>query len=95
MVSCPHCKQRCNPMGLILVTKWTPYKCPKCNGKSKFYSDSSSMLGGICGAGGYFLYSYLFSTFDHPSYINVSLFILTMGVSITLILSLFFTLKPD
>lgn len=95
MTNCPHCKKRCNPMRFLLVTKWTPYKCPNCKGKSQFSTYSASVLGGIIGFLSYFLYTYLFSTFDNPWYLNFFITVLPLTSIAILLQWLFFELKAE
>lgn len=60
MTTCPHCSAQCNPLKFLKVTKWTPYVCDKCTGKSDFPQKENIILGVVTGII-FFILAYLLS----------------------------------
>ncbi len=93
MTTCPHCNKTCNPIRFIWVSRWTPYKCHHCKGKSQFSGYSSGILGGLFGLLGYAVYTFLSSTFDNSLYLNLCITILPLTSIAILLQWLFFKLE--
>jgi hypothetical protein len=51
--NCPHCGKPASPLGLLVYTKWTGYRCSGCHKKSRFdarATASAGWLGVLVGA---------------------------------------------
>ena len=47
MTRCPYCKALSNPLRFVTYSRWSPYECRKCGGRSKFNTRAITVLGGV------------------------------------------------
>ena len=98
MTRCPYCQHICNPLRLMIITKWTPYSCAKCDNKSDFSMKTNKIIGSLsvtAAAGlGYPDFYFFLSQNAQPWYIELATFMLVFVAIMTFVKGFFLKLYP-
>ena len=91
MKTCPH---RCAPLNFLrvmIMNRWTPYRCPKCKGEAVVPMWQLMLLGGLGGGSGAIVMTELIPRFGVLSF----LFLGILVVLLTFAMVLFCSFQPQ
>ena len=85
---CPHCGRTASPLGLLVYTKWTGYRCSACKKKSRFDARATAVAGGLGALSGALVQSIF-----HFQGVSLGIAIVVLTLLFVAVMSLFMTLR--
>jgi hypothetical protein len=91
MNTCPHCKAAANPARLMIITRKSPYSCPRCSGVSRLAPKHNTVAALLTFVGVAFAAIALIQGFGFPT--AIISFVIAYAL-VGLVMWLFMRLEP-